>query len=149
MSSECLTDARELERHEQRPSLGRQDEADLIGLTCWHQLEMMRKFLKELRRGRALCKQFFVMQYLGNSRSPEPITISFGLGVMHANSIASTPNDISVVFLGRGRLTNGRTAQIRSVSANTFKFSAIPYARRIDIEPSVRSSVHQPFPWVK
>jgi len=45
---------------------GRQNEADLIGLTCWHQLEMVGEFLKELRGGRALGKQFFVMQDLSN-----------------------------------------------------------------------------------
>ena len=60
------------------------------------------------------------------SRSPEPITSNFGRGVIHANSIASTASDISVMLLSSGKLTNGRTNQACKVSANPFKFSALP-----------------------
>ena len=60
------------------------------------------------------------------SRSPEPITTNFGRGVIHVNSIESTASDISAVFLGSDKLTNGRTAQACKISANPFKFSALP-----------------------
>nr|WP_290976943.1 hypothetical protein [Hydrogenophaga sp.] len=60
------------------------------------------------------------------SASPEPMTIMAGAGCWQANSIASAASAMSVVFLLSDRFTNGRMAQVRSVSARPLRFSALP-----------------------